>query len=63
MAIAMVPAVARFGGGEAPKPRPLVEFGEPGYHVVAYACDACDNAVVAEGCALCGAPGPLRPRP
>ena len=63
MAIAMVPAVARFGGGESPKPKPLVEFGEPGYHVVAYACDACDNAVVAEGCALCGAPGPLRPRP
>jgi hypothetical protein len=63
MAIAMVPALARFGGGEAPKPKPLVEFGEPGYHVVAYACDACDNAVVAEGCALCGAAGPLRPRP
>lgn len=63
MAIAMVPATARFGGGESPKPKPLVEFGEPGYHVVAYACDACDNAVVAEGCALCGAPGPLRPRP
>ena len=63
MAIAMVPAVARFGGGESPKPKPLVDFGEPGYHVVAYACDACDNAVVAEGCARCGAPGPLRPRP
>jgi ssDNA-binding Zn-finger/Zn-ribbon topoisomerase 1 len=63
MAIAFVPALARFGGGETPKPKPLVEFGEPGYHVVAYACDACDNAVVAEGCALCGAPGPLRPRP
>jgi hypothetical protein len=63
LAIALVPAAARYGGGEAPKPRPLVEFGEPGYHVVAFACDACDHAVVAEGCPLCGAPGPLRARP
>jgi hypothetical protein len=63
LAISLVPATARYGGGEAPKPRPLVEFGEPGYHVVAFACDACDHAVVAEGCPLCGAAGPLRARP
>jgi len=63
MAIAMVPASARFGGGESPKPKPLVEFGEPGYHIVAYACHVCDNAVVSERCPLCDAPGPLRPRP
>jgi hypothetical protein len=63
MAIAMVPAAARFGGGESPKPKPLVEFGEAGHHVVAFACDGCENAVVAEGCALCGAAGPLRARP
>ena len=62
LAIAMIPAVARYGG-EAPKPKPLVDFGDPGYHLVAYACHACDNAVVAEGCPLCAAPGPLRPRP
>jgi hypothetical protein len=62
LAIAMVPAVARYGG-EPPKPKPLVDFGDPGYHVVAYACHACDNAVVAERCPLCDAPGPLRPRP
>jgi hypothetical protein len=30
---------------------------------VAFACDACDHAVVAEGCPLCGAAGPLRARP
>jgi hypothetical protein len=63
LAIALVPAVARSGGGETPKPKPLAELGEPGYHVVAFACDACDHAVVAEGCPLCAAPGPLRERP
>jgi hypothetical protein len=63
LAIALVPAVARSGGGETPKPKPLAEFGEPGYHVVAFACDACDHAEVAEGCPLCAAPGPLRIRP
>ena len=62
MALAMVPAIARYGG-EAPKPKQLVDFGELGYHVVAYACNGCDRAVVAEKCPLCDAPGPLRPRP
>jgi hypothetical protein len=63
LAVALVPAVARAGGGEVPKPTPLVEFGEPGYHVVAFACDACDHATVADDCPLCAAPGPLRARP
>ena len=63
LAIALVPATARSGGGETPKPKPLAELGEPGFHVVAFACDACDHAVVAEGCPLCAAPGPLRARP
>jgi hypothetical protein len=62
LAVALVPAVARYGG-EPPKPKPLVDFGDLGYHVVAYACHACDNAVVAERCPLCDGPGPLRPRP
>lgn len=62
LALAMVPAVARYGG-ETPKPKQLVDFGDPGYHVVAYACHGCDNAVVAERCPLCDASGPLRPRP
>lgn len=63
LAIALVPATARSGGGETPKPKPLADFGEPGYHVVAFACDACDHAEVAEGCPLCAKPGPLRVRP
>jgi hypothetical protein len=63
LAVAMVHARAKFGGGERPKPEALAEYGEPGHHVVAYACDSCDSAVVAEGCPLCGAPGPLRQRP
>ena len=62
LAVALVPATAKSGAG-TPKPEPLVDFGDPGYHVVAYACESCDHAVVAEGCPLCGAPGPLRARP
>jgi hypothetical protein len=61
LAIALVPAKAP--ATTAPKPKPMVEFAEPGYHVVAFACPACDNAVVSERCPLCDAPGPLRPRP
>lgn len=63
LALAFVPAVAKYGSGETPKPKQLVDFGEPGYHVVAYACNDCDQAVVAEKCPLCDAPGPLRARP
>lgn len=63
LAIALVPATANYGGGTTPKPKPLAEYGEPGYHVVAYACESCDNAAVTQRCPLCDAPGPLRPRP
>lgn len=63
IAIALVPATARYGSGEVPRPQPLAEFGEPGHHVVAFACEACDAATVTQTCPLCDAPGPLRPRP
>jgi len=62
LALALVPAKAKSGSG-TPKPEPLAEFGEPGHHMVAYACENCDNAVVTQKCPLCDAPGPLRPRP
>ena len=52
---------SRSTAAEPPKPKPLAEFGEPGYHVVAYACHACDNAVVAERCPLCDGRRPAPP--
>ncbi|MCW5802384.1 MAG: hypothetical protein KIT31_08355 [Deltaproteobacteria bacterium] len=63
LAIALIPATTRYVAGETPKPKPLADFGDAGYHVVAYACESCDAAVVAQTCPLCDAPGPLRPRP
>jgi len=63
IALALIPAKVRYSGGTAALPDPLVELGDAGYHVVAYACESCDAAVVAQACPLCDAPGPLRPRP
>jgi RNA polymerase subunit RPABC4/transcription elongation factor Spt4 len=63
VALALIAATARASGGKAPSPRPLGELGDPGYHIVAYACESCDAAVVAQACPLCDGPGPLRPRP
>jgi len=63
LAVALVPATARSGGGETPKPKPLVDFGDAGYHVVAFGCGSCDHATAAEGCPLCGGAPPLRARP
>jgi hypothetical protein len=62
LALALVPAKARSGAG-TPKPEPLVDFGEAGFHIVAFACENCDAAVVTQKCPLCDATGPLRPRP
>lgn len=63
LALALVPATVRYVGGTAALPRPLADFGDPGHHIVAYACASCDTAVVAQSCPLCDGPGPLRPRP
>ena len=61
--IGFTPATVRTGAGKTPVPKPRALFGEPGFHVVAIACDDCDFARTAPGCPLCEAPGPLRPRP
>src|ERR1041385_5224222 len=50
LAIAFVPATAH--AGTAPKPKATAEFGDKGFHVVAFACHACDNAVVSERCQI-----------
>ncbi len=57
-------ATIRAGEGRPAAPTPVTLFGDPGFHVVAIACDTCDWAQVAEGCPLCGnTAGPLRVRP
>lgn len=61
--IGFTPATVRTSGGKTPVPKPRALFGEPGFHVVAIACDDCDFARTAPGCPLCEAPAPLRPRP
>jgi hypothetical protein len=63
IALALIAATVRSTGGSAPLPKPLGDLGDPGYHVVAYACESCDAATVAQACPLCNGPGPLRVRP
>lgn len=60
---AMVPALAIHGAGKT-VPTALVELGEPGFHVVEIECDDCGELLgCGDDCAICGAAGPLRPRP
>ena len=61
--IGFAPATVRTGAGKPPTPTPRALFGEPGFHVIAVACDDCDWATTAPGCPLCAGPGPLRARP
>jgi hypothetical protein len=56
-------ATVKVGEGRPSQPTPVTLFGDPGFHVVAVACDSCDWAQVAEGCPLCGNRAPLRARP
>lgn len=60
---ATVRTAAPASGAKPPTPTPRALFGEPGFHVIAMACDDCDWAATAPGCPLCAGPGPLRPRP
>ena len=57
------PALVRTGAAKRPSPTPTALFGEPGFHVAHVLCDGCDWVALAEGCPLCGGPGPLRERP
>jgi hypothetical protein len=62
MVTALVPARVRTGAGKV-VPTAIAALGEPGFHVAAVVCEACDWHAAAEGCPLCAGPGPLRPRP
>lgn len=63
--VGFAPATVRTGEGPSrAAPTPTALFGDPGFHIVAIACDSCDWARVAEGCPLCGSQAsPLRQRP
>ncbi len=57
------PATVRTGAAARPQPTPTALLGAPGFHVAHVMCDGCDWVAVAEGCPVCGGPGPLRARP
>jgi len=63
IALALVPSTTRYTGAAGAVPSPLADFGDPGYHLIAFGCASCDAATVTQACPLCDAPGPLRPRP
>ncbi len=51
---ALAPAQVAYRGDRV-TPKPLADFGDPGWHVVAIVCDECGPIHEASGCALCGA--------
>jgi hypothetical protein len=57
------PSIVRTGEGRPPQPTPKALFGDAGFHVANVMCDGCDWVALADGCPLCGGPGPLRERP
>jgi hypothetical protein len=63
--VAFAPACSRTTDASArpTTPKASALLGDPGYHVIAVACDDCDWAEVAEGCPICTAASPLRARP
>jgi hypothetical protein len=56
------PATVRTGAGKM-SPSPVALHGDAGFHIAVVMCDGCDWVAVADGCPICGAPEPLRPRP
>ncbi|HUJ61283.1 MAG TPA: hypothetical protein VLX92_22420 [Kofleriaceae bacterium] len=61
--VGFAPAIVRTGAAKTASPTPTALYGDPGFHVAHAMCDGCDWVAVAEGCPLCGGPGPLRARP
>lgn len=63
--VALLPALVTHDGGRADKARPLVELHDDGFHAYRVDCRDCGPAVAvhSDACALCEAPGPVRPRP
>jgi hypothetical protein len=62
MVTAMVPSLTVHAGATS-KPKPLADFGDDGFHVIAVQCEDCGVIAEAAGCPICAAPGPLRARP
>lgn len=60
---AFAPATVKTGAHQRAAPTPSALFGEVGYQVAQIECEICEWTKVAEGCPLCGGPGPLRARP
>ncbi len=57
------PATVRAVEHQRAAPAPTAVYGEVGNHVAHIACLGCDWVQAAEGCPICGGPGPLRARP
>ena len=57
------PSLVRTGAANRASPKPTALLGDAGFHIAHVLCDGCDWVALAEGCPLCGGPGPLRERP
>lgn len=60
---AFAPATVRAVEHQRAAPTLNALFGDKGYHIAHVACVHCEWVKAAEGCPLCGGPGPLRARP
>lgn len=65
LVVAFVPVSATYSGQRGTRPSEYhAEIEDPGFHVVSVDCEICGfHEDHGEGCPLCGAAGPLRPRP
>jgi hypothetical protein len=61
--ITFAPATVKAAEHQRAVPAPAALLGDAGYHVAHVACETCHWVAAAEGCPICGGPGPLRARP